>query len=74
MGHNGLLRRELYFLICRYRSYLTGDTLVGHHGLLGGWLSFLYVGDIRTPQEAHLRAPRPVTGIALLFPVLNRLF
>jgi hypothetical protein len=38
--------------------------LIGLHGLLLGWLYFLYV-DVRFSQE--LRPPRSVTGMALFF-------
>jgi hypothetical protein len=59
------VRGYLYLFICGWSSYLTGNT--GLLGLLGDIFIFLYVDDVRTSQEIHLRPPRPVKGIALLF-------
>jgi hypothetical protein len=36
IGLHGLLRRELYFFICRWCSYLTGSTRASLHDLLRG--------------------------------------
>jgi hypothetical protein len=42
IGLHGLLRRWLYFM-CRWRSYLTGNTLMCLHVLLLWLVSFFYI-------------------------------
>jgi hypothetical protein len=44
------------FFICRSCSYLTGNTFAGLHGLLRGSSTYLYVDDVHSSQETHLRA------------------
>jgi hypothetical protein len=45
----------LLFRICRWCSYVTGNTPVGLHGLLPEWLyCFIYVDDVRTLQKTLL--------------------
>jgi hypothetical protein len=40
---------------------------MGPHGVLRGYVYFLYVDDVRTSQETTYGSPRCVTGICLLF-------
>jgi hypothetical protein len=61
---HGLLRGYLCFLVFRWCSYFTGST--GLHCLLRDTFTFLYVDDVRTSQETHIRA---FTGITLLLPI-----
>jgi hypothetical protein len=42
--------------ISRWYSYLTGNTPMGHHGLLRNSFTFLYLEDVRTSQETQLWA------------------
>jgi hypothetical protein len=46
---------KAFFFICSWSSYLLLNIPTNLHGLLPGQLCFLYVDDIRTSQESHLR-------------------
>jgi hypothetical protein len=48
--------------ICRWCSYLTGSIHTLLHGLLQSSLHFLYVENIRTSQEAYIRASTACYG------------
>jgi branched-subunit amino acid transport protein AzlD len=52
--------------ICRWYSFLTGNTSMGPHGLLRRYLYFVCVRDVRTSQKTQ-GLPLPVTYIALVF-------
>jgi hypothetical protein len=40
--------------ICMWYSYLTGNMLMGLHGVLRELIHFLHIDDVRTSQKVHL--------------------
>jgi hypothetical protein len=65
MDPHGLLQRIVLLFVCR-RSYLTGNTRIGLHLLLGE-LYFLYVDDVQTSQETQLWTSTASCGDCFVF-------